>query len=175
VYAFPLDHLVHCLKYRRQLAVGRVVGTLLGAALARRGLHLDVDVIVPVPLYRLRHAERGYNQSAEIGGWVARGLGREFRESVVTRIRETAAQVGLGTEDRRVNLAGAFACSPEVRGLRLAVVDDVVTTGSTAREIAGALRAAGAVSVDVWCVARALPAERAPARCSADDRARPFS
>lgn len=156
-YASPVDVLVHALKYRGQLATGRVLGTLLGDSIVRFGLHLDVDVVVPVPLHPARHAERGFNQSTELGRWVAREVGRRFREGAVTRVRHTDAQVGLPVDERRTNLAGAFACAASLAGLRVAVVDDVLTTGSTARAIATALREAGAASVDLWCVARALP------------------
>lgn len=156
-YRFPLDRLVHDLKYRGQLALGRVLGSLLGSALVAHGLHLDVDVVVPVPLHPRRHAERGYNQSAEIARWGARAVGLPCTEGMVLRRRDTPAQVGLHAVERRANLAGAFECAAAVRTARIAVVDDVVTTGSTAESMARALRAAGACSVDVWSVARALP------------------
>ena len=174
-YASPLDGLVHALKYRGQLATGRVLGTLLGSALMQRGLHLDVDVVVPVPLHPNRHAERGFNQSAEIGRWVARAVRRTLLEGAAARIRDTPSQVGLRTVQRRANLAEAFSCSQALRGKRVAVVDDVVTTGSTARALAGALRAAGAASIDIWCVARALPAGPPHDQRAEDDGACQFS
>jgi ComF family protein len=157
-YGFPLDQLVHDLKYRGQLALGRVLGNLLGAALLAHGLHLDIDVVLPVPLHPRRHAERGFNQSAEIARWVARTIGRPCTDGVVLRCRDTSTQVGLHAEQRRANLTGAFKCPAALRAARVAVVDDVVTTGSTVESMARALRAAGAFSVDVWSVARALPA-----------------
>jgi ComF family protein len=157
-YHFPLDRLVHDLKYHGQLALGRVLGSLLGSALVAHGLHLDVDAVVPVPLHPRRHAERGFNQSAEIARWVARAVARPFIEGVVLRRRDTPAQVGLHAMERRANLADAFECSVALKSARIAVVDDVVTTGSTAEAMARALRAAGACSVDIWSVARVLPA-----------------
>jgi ComF family protein len=156
-YASPVDFLVHALKYRGQLAAGRVLGALLGKSIGRYLLHRDVDVVVPVPLHPVRHAERGFNQSAELGRWVAREVGRGFCEGAVTRVRHTGPQVGLHLDERRTNLAGAFSCAESLAGVRVAVVDDVLTTGSTARAIATALREVGAASVDLWCVARALP------------------
>jgi ComF family protein len=156
-YASPVDFLVHALKYRGQLATGRVLGVLLGKSIVRCLLHHDVDVVLPVPLHPVRHAERGFNQSAELGRWVAREVGCRFCEGAVTRVRHTGPQVGLRLDERRTNLAGAFSCEGSLAGLRVAVVDDVLTTGSTARAIASALREAGAASVDLWCVARALP------------------
>jgi ComF family protein len=160
-YASPVDVLVQALKYRGQLATGRVLGVLLGNSIVRHGLHLDVDVVVPVPLHPVRHAERGFNQSAELGRRVAREVSRRFCEGAVTRVRHTGPQVALRLDQRRTNLAGAFSCATSLRELRVAVVDDVLTTGSTARAIATALREAGAASVDLWCVARALP----PGQC----------
>ncbi len=74
-YGHPLDHLVHALKYRGQLAAGRVLGSLLGNRVAALGLARDADVLVPVPLHRSRHATRGFNQSAEIARWVSRRAG----------------------------------------------------------------------------------------------------
>lgn len=156
-YAAPVDFLVHALKYRGQLATGRVLGVLLGDSVVRHLLHRDVDVVVPVPLHPVRHAERGFNQSAEIGRWVAGEVGRRFCEGAVTRVRNTGPQVGLRLDERRNNLAGAFSCAASLAGLRVAVIDDVLTTGSTARAITSAVREAGAASVDLWCVARALP------------------
>jgi ComF family protein len=160
VYAFPADSLVHRLKYRGQLAVGRVLGMLLAAAVRDFALHLDVDGLVPIPLHPTRHAERGFNQSAEIGSRAAGDLGCRYFPGAVRRVRVTRPQVGLHPEERRSNLAGAFRASVEVRGRRVAVVDDVLTTGATAGAVAEALLEAGAFSVDVWCIARAPAPER---------------
>ncbi len=154
-YGHPVDHLVHALKYRGQLAVGRVLGTLLGERAAALGLQADVDVVLPVPLHPARHGSRGFNQSAELGHWVARRLARPIDPRLAVRRRDTRPQVGLAVEERRNNLAGAFAASPGVRGLRVALVDDVTTTGRTLQTLAEVLLKAGAASVDGWCVAHA--------------------
>jgi ComF family protein len=154
-YGYPMDHLVQALKYRGQLAVGRVLGTLLGERLEALGLQAGVDVVVPVPLYPARHSERGFNQSAEIGRWVARRLQLRLDPRLAVRRRDTRPQVGLAVEQRHGNLAGAFAASTAVRGLTVALVDDVTTTGRTLQELAGVLVEAGARSVTGWCVARA--------------------
>jgi ComF family protein len=111
--------------------------------------------VLPVPLHPARHGSRGFNQSAEIGRWVARRLGRPLDPRLAVRRRDTRPQVGLAVEERRSNLAGAFAASPGVRGLRVALVDDVTTTGRTLQALAEALLEAGAGSVDGWCVAHA--------------------
>jgi ComF family protein len=154
-YGYPLDHLVQALKYRGQLSVARVLGGLLAQRIEASVPGLAIDVLVPVPLHRRRHAERGFNQSREIARWVARRLRHPVGESVAVRCRDTRPQVGLRAEERRRNLAGAFAALPGVRGLRVAIVDDVYTTGATLRELGQALHDAGARSVEAWCVGRA--------------------
>jgi ComF family protein len=153
-YAAPLDQLVHSLKYRGHLATGRVLGTLLAERLEALGLHRDVDVIVPVPLHPARLAARGFNQTSEIARHVGRRLQRPLDERIATRCRATPPQVGLHLDERLRNLAGAFVAAG-VAGRRVAIVDDVTTTGSTLAALAAALQVAGATSVDAWCVALA--------------------
>jgi ComF family protein len=160
VYRDPLDGLVQSFKYGGQLAIGRVLGTLLGHSVGDRGLHVGVDLLVPVPLHPRRHAERGFNQSAEIARWAGRPLGLPVNARCVCRVRPTPAQVTLPAAARRLNLESAFAADPGVRGARIAVVDDVTTTGSTLAAVARALLEAGATSVDAWCVARARSPEQ---------------
>jgi ComF family protein len=159
-YGFPMDHLVCSLKYRGQLAAGRVLGVLLAAGVEPLGLHLDVDCLVPVPLHPSRLADRGFNQAAEIARWAARSVGRPMLEGALRRTRDTRPQVGLRPDERRSNILGAFSAKPELCGRRVVIVDDVFTTGSTIAAVATAVREAGAASVDAWCVARADAPER---------------
>jgi ComF family protein len=117
-------------------------------------LHRDVDLLLPVPLHPGKLVERGFNQSIEIARWVARETQRPCEARTLARTRSTRPQVGLPLVDRVANLQGAFEVPGPVRDRRVAVIDDVMTTGSTVREIAWALRRAGAGTIDVWCVAR---------------------
>ncbi len=103
-YGFPLDGLVQGLKYDGQLANARVLGTLLGRSVQRAALHLDVDVLVPVPLHPDKLAERGFNQSIEIARWVAREVGRPCDCASLRRTRATRPQVGLPLAERLENL-----------------------------------------------------------------------
>jgi ComF family protein len=154
-YAPPIDAMVHALKYGGQLALGRVLGEILAGRAADLGMHRDVDCLLAVPLHPRRLAGRGFNQSAEIACFAARRLGLPVDRRLAIRRSDTPPQVGLTPAQRRDNLANAFAVAAPVGGLRIAIVDDVITTGSTVTELARALHRAGAASVDAWCIARA--------------------
>ncbi|HSQ69813.1 MAG TPA: ComF family protein [Steroidobacteraceae bacterium] len=154
-YSFPVDAMVQDLKYRGRLPLARVLGELLARSVQAQHLRGGLDGLLPVPLHPLRHADRGFNQSAEIARWCARRLGLPLELSAARRIRPTAPQALLSRTDRRGNLRQAFSVDPRVKGRRLAIVDDVVTSGSTVRELSSVLLAAGAAVV-VCCVARTI-------------------
>jgi ComF family protein len=157
-YAAPLDHYVHALKFARARRLGRALGLLLLEAVRERGR--AVDALVPVPLHGTRLRQRGYNQAVEICRPLAHGLRAPMLLRGIARQRPTPPQIGLGAAERARNIAGAFAVARNLAGLRLAVVDDVVTTGATAAALAAALRAAGAAAVEAWAVALTPPGAR---------------
>jgi ComF family protein len=150
-YAFPADTLIHALKFRGELALAPLLAGMLSRHI---DAHEKIDLMVPVPLSARRLRERGYNQSAEI----ARGLGARAPLELFAceRSRDTAAQTELPWSERRRNVRGAFRCTRGLSGT-VAVVDDVMTTGATLDEMAGALKAAGATRVVNWVVARTYP------------------
>lgn len=156
-YEFPVTVLVQRFKFNRSLACGAVLSNRLLRALEGRNSEArePVELIVPVPLHPLRQFRRVYNQ-AEV---LARDIGRALRVPVspraLRRTRRTPAQSGLSAKERRKNLRGAFAPRHELHG-RVALVDDVMTTGATVGECTRALKRAGAESVSVWVAARAL-------------------
>jgi ComF family protein len=146
-YAFPADALVHALKFRGELALAPLLGKLLLEKVASHGF----DCVIPVPLSSQRLRERGYNQAVEI----ARHLGAMKLEiNACARERDAPPQAGLDREARRRNVRGAFRCARSFAGERVALVDDVMTTGATLDELARALKAAGAASVVNWVVCR---------------------
>lgn len=161
VYDDPVDRLITGLKFRGELASGRVLGTLLARHLAALDLRLP-QALVPMPLHMARHRERGFNQAEAIATHVARRTGVPIDSSSLQRTRATAPQTTLGAIERRRNCAGAFAVRPGHRvPRRVALIDDVMTTGSTAAAAADALRAAGARQVQLWVCAVALRGDAA--------------
>ena len=152
VYAFPADRLVQAFKYGGALAHA----DFLAAALAAVVVGSDVEVVVPMPLAARRQRARGFNQAGEIARRVAHRLGLPMAWALA-RVRDAPAQAGARRRDRLRNPRGAFVALPALAGRRVAVVDDVMTTGATMAAAARAARAAGAVRVDAWIVARTLP------------------
>jgi ComF family protein len=150
-YAFPVDALVQSLKYGGQLALAG----LFAQELHRRvGEQRGIDLIVPLPLHPARLAERGFNQAAEIAKPLSRLRGIGMDAHCARRVRDTAPQTALPWNERATNMHRAFACSRDLGGLRVAVVDDVMTTGATLDEFAQTLKRGGAAWVENWVVAR---------------------
>ncbi len=152
-YAAPVDWLVRRLKFRGELAAGRLLGELVARELGPR--LPAADAIVAVPLHQRRLIERGFNQSAELARPIARTLGTPIAGDVLVRSRATVAQMDLPAHRRGRNVRGCFDAPRRVPGGDLILVDDVVTTASTVREAARCLRAAGAERVTVVAAARA--------------------
>jgi ComF family protein len=124
----------------------------------RRAAGEAPDLVLPVPLSATRLAERGYNQAWELARRVARLAALPARADVLLRPLDTAHQADLNRAARQHNLRQAFMVDPRqraaVQGRRVALVDDVMTTGATVREAAAALKRAGAAAVQVWVLAR---------------------
>ncbi|MDQ5879895.1 MAG: hypothetical protein QG638_2632 [Pseudomonadota bacterium] len=151
-YAFPIDRMVQKLKYGHQLALADWFGEQLGDTCRE----LNADLIIPMPLHAKRLRERGFNQAMEIARPLGRITGIPVSVSFCERQRETSPQEGLSLRERRRNLKDAFACSGDLDGRHVALVDDVVTTGASVDECARTLRLHGAGSVTVVAVARTL-------------------
>jgi len=153
-HAGPLRAAVRRLKYGGEPGLAQDLGALVALELARdlaRGV--TVDAIVPVPLHRSRAATRGYDQAALLGQAVAARAGLPLRRAL-HRIRGGRPQVELDRAARAANVRGAFVAEAgSLRGLRVALVDDVATTGATLMDAAAAARAAGARAVRAYVVA----------------------
>lgn len=152
-YAFPVDRMIQQLKYKEQLALAPLLGTLL----AQRLQNELPDLWLPMPLHARRLKERGFNQAVEIARELSAKTGVPMQAGWASRVRDTPPQAGLKREARRKNLRGAFKCDMKLAGLHVGIVDDVMTTGSTLDELSTTLKRAGAREVGCWLVARALP------------------
>ena len=157
-YDGEMRKLVHGLKYRDSHEGAALFARWMAQAAGE--LLADADLLVPVPLARLRLWRRRFNQSALLADRIARQSGVRVDAFLLQRVRRTASQVGLSAEQRRRNVAGAFAVPearrPELAGRNVVLVDDVITTGATANACARTLKRAGAARVDVAALARVV-------------------
>lgn len=158
-YAGAARQIVQSLKYRDRTDLA----PWMASWMLRAGSELlpDADLVVPVPLHRRRFFQRRFNQSAELGRHVARLAGLPFSAEALTRNRRTRQQVGLRANERQDNVRGAFRVvdASAIRGRRVLLIDDVITTGATVAAVSQALMKAGAREVDVLAFARALPGD----------------
>ena len=162
----PLKTLIHQYKYQGRTELARPFGRLLWDALMRFYDPLAFDAMIPVPLHWYRRYRRGFNQAALLlREWQRHATDagihwnrHKVLQHALVRRRRTAAQTGLGKEERETNLKGAFIvrCAELVEGKRLLLIDDVLTTGATVAECARALMNAGAAAVKVLTLARAV-------------------
>ncbi|MBI3561012.1 MAG: ComF family protein [Gammaproteobacteria bacterium] len=153
-YDAPLSALIGGYKFHRQLHHARLFADLIREVTQRE--HPLPEILLPVPLHPQRQRYRGYNQALEITRMVGKQLAIPIDHLSLRRHRATAAQSDLDAAARPGNVRGAFSLKKNLDYQHLAIVDDVVTTGNTANEIAKLLKRAGARRVDVWCVARVI-------------------
>ncbi len=156
VYQEHLALLVQQWKYARQQRLSPLMGALWLTGLTQP--LPPVDLIAPVPLHWRKLWQRGFNQSLQLAYQLQRNhpplCDVPLSTRLIRRTRPTDVQAGLQANERIANLRHAFALRKHCDNLRIALVDDVITTGSTARELAGCLKAGGAAEVHLWCLGR---------------------
>lgn len=156
IYTPPVAQLIHAFKYRRRYYYGTVLASLAAASIAKRyTTKTKPDYLVATPLHWRRYISRGFNQSEYICNHLSRQLSIAIYHGV-KRIKATPKQQSLNAILRRFNITGAFSITNPsiIQGKSIAIVDDVLTTGATANELAQSLLAAGATQIHVWCLAR---------------------
>ena len=162
-YAAPLDSLILALKFHQQLHLARALAELMLLGLDKQELlpaANEVDVLMPIPLHRSRLAQRGYNQALELARPLARKLHLPVDFTSLKRWRPTPAQMDLPLQQRQHNVRDAFRLSAKAEAQasvidkRIALIDDVMTSGHTANAAAHCLRQAGAREVQIWVLAR---------------------
>jgi len=159
-YQPPVDHLIQSLKFNSKLHSARLLGELMAERVTVAGVGLP-ELLLPVPLHVSRLRQRGFNQALELARPLAREFDLPLKPGLCRRLRPTVAQTGLDAKARRRNLKGVFEVVAEPGVSHIAIVDDVMTTGSTAEMMARALKNAGVARVDVWVCARAALRGRA--------------
>lgn len=164
-YGYPVDTLINRFKHSAQWPLGRLLAERLAQALMQayaEGLARP-QRLLPVPMARQRLRQRGFNQAQMLAQWLAPLLHIPCDDQLLLRPQATRSQQSLNAQARRHNLRDAFALADKalVRGLHVALIDDVMTTGATTQALAVLLRRAGAERVDVYCLARTpKPGER---------------
>ncbi|MCL2892384.1 DNA utilization protein GntX [Brenneria tiliae] len=164
-YVPPLNALIKEFKFNGKTELAAVLARqiLLRWLAAHRERALPVAPYLPrpeqlftVPLHKRRHWSRGFNQTELLARPLSHWLRCDYEPRAITRVRQTRIQQRLGAGARRKNLRGAFRCDLSLTGKQVALLDDVVTTGSTAAEISRMLLNRGAAGVQVWCLCRTL-------------------
>jgi len=156
-YDGALRDVILTVKRRDGEMMGESLGRLWARHHAERFRALGVGVVIPVPLHWWRRMRRGHNQAEHLSAAVAKMLGAEHRPRWLRRIRPTPSQVNQSPTSRRTNVRGAFKAARQavLKGRSVLLIDDVLTTGTTASEAARALREAGAQPVHVAVLAHA--------------------
>lgn len=148
-YQFPLSHMIHQFKYQRQFWQARDLAARLADTIKQ-----PAPLLTAVPLHWRRQWYRGFNQSELLAQALAQQLGSQFSPTLFTRRRATPAQQSLTKQQRERNLTGAFELNQRPTHSHIAIVDDVVTTGSTMRQLCHLLLEVGIERIDIYCLCR---------------------
>lgn len=151
IYDAPVDDLIGAFKYHHRLPLGRLLAGILADAL--RGRHDLPSLLLPIPAAPGRLRERGFNQAAELARALNQDLEIAYAHRRLIRVRDADRQRGLGRRQRQRNLHGAFAWRGDAPP-HVALIDDVMTTGTTVEAASRVLKKAGVECVEVWAVAR---------------------
>lgn len=143
-------------KFNNKLNQGKLLAQLLLRYIGKNQLEIP-DIIVPVPLFKKRIQQRGYNQALEVARIISKGLNCELSYNDIYRNRDTSVQMDLPAKQRHKNVKDAFSLRDNASILKnkhVCIIDDVMTTGNTVNEVAKCIQRAGAERIDVWCIAR---------------------
>lgn len=156
-YDWPVDRLIGDLKYRDRRRLATPLGAVLAAAVrddpTRHGRPYP-ELLLPVPPHRSRWRQRGYDHARDLAGRCARELGLATRHDLLERTVDTGSQTSRSSAEREFAIHGAFTADARLVDRHVAIVDDVLTSGATVRELARELYDTGAASVEVWTLAR---------------------
>jgi|TARA_Y100000310_G_scaffold344463_1_gene457360 ComF family protein len=155
-YVAPIDRLIIEFKYNRKLLIGKVLSYLLARHLLDSYQDSTPELLIPVPLHPKRLRERGFNQALEIADVISDCCRIPIDNRSCSRVKHTDAQRNLSARQRQRNIRNAFRLDREISVGKVAIVDDVVTTGATVAELSSTLLAHGVAEVHVWAIARTV-------------------
>lgn len=153
-YQYPVNQIIKTFKFKNHPEFARILSGKLAIKLLNNHAALP-DVVVPVPLHKKRQRQRGYNQSLELAKQLRKIIGIKIENELCQKIRNTDPQSMLPIKHRRKNIKGAFVLNNTPVPKHIAIVDDVITTGSTINELAGLFKKAGCETIEAWAIARA--------------------
>ena len=153
LYDFPIDSMMVRYKYGNMLSLYSFFGQMLSEKVASE----TVDLIIPMPMHPARIKERGFNQAHEIAKVLSKKCKEKLDFKSAKRHKLTPPQASLPLKERVKNIKGAFKVTGDLSGKRIAIVDDVMTTGASLNELAKTLKKSGASHVECWVIARTLP------------------
>ncbi len=157
IYKRPITHMINQLKFHSKLVQSKLLGELLAEKITQYYKQENLpELIIPVPLHKKRLIQRGFNQSTELAKPISRALNIPIDKHACVRSKHTQAQSSLHAKLRKQNTKGAFAMNKTINATHIAIIDDVVTTGSTISELSKTLRQQGAKLIDIWCCARTI-------------------
>lgn len=155
-YVPPISHMISHLKFNSHLVYAKLMGELLILAIKKWYLKRNLPkLLIPVPLHVQRLKIRGFNQALEIARPIAKSLALPIDWQSCKRIKPTLAQTTLNATYRKRNMNNAFFCEKPLEHQHVAIIDDVITTGSTIEAFSLVLKKSGIKTIDVWCFARA--------------------
>jgi ComF family protein len=149
-YGYPVDAILQHYKYNNALYLSQTLATLLCATIQDK----DIDVMIAMPLHPNRIKGRGFNQSLELAKIIAKQRLIALDSTSCKRIKDTPPQASLAFKHRLNNMKGAFTCNQSFAGKHVALIDDVMTTGSSLNELAKILKKAGARKISCYVLAR---------------------
>lgn len=156
-YQPPLNQLIYRFKYRKQSQISQLLARLILLSwLKQRHLlgRVRPNQVISVPLHHNRKWRRGFNQADLLALWLSQVLGCQWQADTLIRNKATPFQARLSIDKRQENVKDAFYCQYNVAGQHIAIIDDVVTTGNTVKEICQLLINEGVASIQIWCICR---------------------
>ena len=161
LYAYPVDAMMLRYKYGNMLSLGDALGEFLAEKVNVEDYLRNIDLVIPMPMHPQRLKQRGFNQALEIAKVLTKNSKQKLDYKSVQRQTLTPPQASLPLKARVKNIKGAFKVNTDrldkLQGKRIAIIDDVMTTGASLNELAKTLKKAGASHVECWVIARTLP------------------